>query len=61
MLGFELFDLSPGSSRFWLYPIATDPASILAILNQGKVDPKLYTIIVCESSLNDVASNIMFK
>ncbi len=39
---------------------ATDPVTILAIFNQYKVDPKLYTIIFGESRLNDAVSIVMY-
>ncbi|CCM04113.1 uncharacterized protein FIBRA_06273 [Fibroporia radiculosa] len=38
---------------------ATDPVTILAIFNQYKVDPKLYTVIFGESLLNDAVSIVM--
>ncbi|KAF9973035.1 monovalent cation:H+ antiporter, CPA1 (nhx1), partial [Modicella reniformis] len=40
---------------------ATDPVTILAIFNQLKVDPKLYSIIFGESILNDAVSIVMFE
>ncbi|KAJ3501288.1 hypothetical protein NLJ89_g9405 [Agrocybe chaxingu] len=40
---------------------ATDPVTILAIFNQYKVDPKLYTIIFGESLLNDAVSIVMYE
>jgi NhaP-type Na+/H+ or K+/H+ antiporter len=40
---------------------ATDPITILAIFQQHKVDPKLYTIIFGESLLNDAVSIVMYE
>ncbi|GJE88999.1 sodium/hydrogen exchanger [Phanerochaete sordida] len=40
---------------------ATDPVTILAIFNQYKVDPKLYTIIFGESLLNDAVSIVLYE
>ncbi|KAG2361015.1 Sodium/hydrogen exchanger family-domain-containing protein [Suillus spraguei] len=40
---------------------ATDPVTVLAIFNQYKVDPKLYTIIFGESLLNDAVSIVMYE
>ncbi|KAG0029349.1 monovalent cation:H+ antiporter, CPA1 (nhx1) [Podila clonocystis] len=40
---------------------ATDPVTILAIFNQLKVDPKLYSVIFGESILNDAVSIVMFE
>ncbi|KAF7759654.1 hypothetical protein Agabi119p4_11349 [Agaricus bisporus var. burnettii] len=39
---------------------ATDPVTVLAIFNQYKVDPKLYTVIFGESLLNDAVSIVMY-
>lgn len=40
---------------------ATDPVTILAIFQQYKVDPKLYTVIFGESLLNDAVSIVMYQ
>ncbi|KAF8931611.1 Sodium/hydrogen exchanger family-domain-containing protein [Dissophora ornata] len=40
---------------------ATDPVTILAIFNQLRVDPKLYSVIFGESILNDAVSIVMFE
>lgn len=40
---------------------ATDPVTILAIFQQYKVDPKLYSIIFGESLLNDAVSIVMYE
>lgn len=40
---------------------ATDPVTILSIFNAYKVDPKLFTIILGESLLNDAISIVMFQ
>ncbi|KAF9458708.1 Sodium/hydrogen exchanger family-domain-containing protein [Collybia nuda] len=40
---------------------ATDPVTILAIFNQYKVDPKLYSVIFGESLLNDAVSIVMYQ
>lgn len=40
---------------------ATDPVTILAIFNQYKVDPKLYTVIFGESLINDAVSIVMYQ
>ncbi|KAG8953889.1 monovalent cation:H+ antiporter, CPA1 (nhx1) [Tulasnella sp. 419] len=40
---------------------ATDPVTILAIFNQYKVDPKLYSVIFGESILNDAVSIVMYE
>jgi sodium/hydrogen exchanger-like protein 6/7 len=40
---------------------ATDPVTILAIFNQFKVDPKLYSVIFGESLLNDAVSIVMYQ
>ncbi|KAI0369298.1 sodium/hydrogen exchanger [Pilatotrama ljubarskyi] len=56
-LGFTLIEcLTFGSTLS-----ATDPVTILAIFNQYKVDPKLYTIIFGESLLNDAVSIVMYE
>ncbi|KAG6884557.1 hypothetical protein C0993_010117 [Termitomyces sp. T159_Od127] len=40
---------------------ATDPVTILAIFQQYKVDPKLYSVIFGESLLNDAVSIVMYQ
>ena len=40
---------------------ATDPVTILAIFQQYKVDPTLYSIIFGESLLNDAVSIVMYE
>ena len=40
---------------------ATDPVTILAIFQQYKVDPKLYSVIFGESILNDAVSIVMYE
>lgn len=40
---------------------ATDPVTILAIFNQQKVDPNLYSVIFGESILNDAVSIVMYE
>jgi sodium/hydrogen exchanger-like protein 6/7 len=40
---------------------ATDPVTILAIFQQHKVDPKLYSVIFGESILNDAVSIVMYE
>lgn len=56
-LGFTLIEcLTFGSTLS-----ATDPVTILAIFNQYKVDPKLYTVIFGESLLNDAVSIVMYE
>lgn len=40
---------------------ATDPVTILAIFNNYRVDPQLYSIIFGESILNDAVSIVMFE
>lgn len=40
---------------------ATDPVTILAIFNQYKVDPKLYSVIFGESLLNDAVSIVLYE
>ncbi|KAF8305561.1 sodium/hydrogen exchanger [Clavulina sp. PMI_390] len=40
---------------------ATDPVTILAVFNQYKVDPHLYSVIFGESILNDAVSIVMYE
>ena len=40
---------------------ATDPVTILAIFQQYKVDPTLYSIIFGESLLNDAVSIVLYE
>ena len=40
---------------------ATDPVTILAIFQQYKVDPKLYSVIFGESILNDAVAIVMYE
>lgn len=40
---------------------ATDPVTILAIFNSMHVDPKLYSVIMGESLLNDAVAIVMFE
>lgn len=40
---------------------STDPVTVLAIFQQLKVDPKLYTIIFGESILNDSVAIVLFS
>lgn len=62
MLGLESLDLSLIEClAFGSTLSATDPVTILAIFNQYKVDPKLYTIIFGESLLNDAVSIVMYE
>ncbi|THG95059.1 hypothetical protein EW026_g6522 [Hermanssonia centrifuga] len=62
ILGLESLDLSLIEClTFGSTLSATDPVTILAIFNQYKVDPKLYTIIFGESLLNDAVSIVMYE
>lgn len=62
MLGIENMDLSLIEGlTFGSTLSATDPVTILAIFNQYKVDPKLYTVIFGESLLNDAVSIVMYE
>lgn len=62
LLGIESMDLSLVEGlTFGSTLSATDPVTILAIFNQYKVDPKLYTIIFGESLLNDAVSIVMYE
>lgn len=62
MLGLESLDLGLIEClAFGSTLSATDPVTILAIFNQYKVDPKLYTIIFGESLLNDAVSIVMYE
>ncbi|KAJ6554490.1 Sodium/hydrogen exchanger family-domain-containing protein [Mycena capillaripes] len=61
-LGLESLDLGLVEClKFGSALSATDPVTILAIFNQYKVDPKLYTIIFGESLLNDAVSIVMYE
>ncbi|KAF5326457.1 hypothetical protein D9611_000965 [Ephemerocybe angulata] len=61
-LGIEGMDLSLVEClAFGSTLSATDPVTILAIFNQYKVDPKLYTVIFGESLLNDAVSIVMYE
>ncbi|KAF9646162.1 sodium/hydrogen exchanger [Thelephora ganbajun] len=62
MLGLESLDLGLIECLVFGSTLsATDPVTILAIFNQYKVDPKLYTIIFGESLLNDAVSIVMYE
>lgn len=62
LLGIESLDLTLLEClTFGTTLSATDPVTILAIFNQYKVDPKLYTIIFGESLLNDAVSIVMYE
>ncbi|KAJ6491444.1 sodium/hydrogen exchanger [Mycena vitilis] len=61
-LGLESLDLGLVEClKFGSTLSATDPVTILAIFNQYKVDPKLYTIIFGESLLNDAVSIVLYE
>lgn len=61
-LGIESLDLSILECLLFGSTLsATDPVTILAIFNQYKVDPKLYTVIFGESLLNDAVSIVMYE
>ncbi|KAJ7042929.1 sodium/hydrogen exchanger [Mycena alexandri] len=61
-LGLESLDLGLVEClKFGSALSATDPVTILAIFNQYKVDPKLYTVIFGESLLNDAVSIVMYE
>ncbi|KAJ7767394.1 sodium/hydrogen exchanger [Mycena maculata] len=61
-LGLESLDLGLVEClKFGSTLSATDPVTILAIFNQYKVDPKLYTVIFGESLLNDAVSIVMYE
>ncbi|KAI0056841.1 sodium/hydrogen exchanger [Artomyces pyxidatus] len=61
-LGLESVDLSLLECLIFGTTLsATDPVTILAIFNQYKVDPKLYTVIFGESLLNDAVSIVMYE
>jgi sodium/hydrogen exchanger-like protein 6/7 len=61
-LGLERIDLSLLECLIFGSTLsATDPVTILAIFNQYKVDPKLYTVIFGESLLNDAVSIVMYE
>ncbi|KAF9168083.1 monovalent cation:H+ antiporter, CPA1 (nhx1) [Actinomortierella ambigua] len=62
LTGLESLNLSMLDSMiFGSVLSATDPVTILAIFNQLKVDPKLYSVIFGESILNDAVSIVMFE
>ena len=62
MLGLESLDLGLIECLVFGSTLsATDPVTILAIFNQYKVDPKLYSIIFGESLLNDAVSIVMYE
>ncbi|TFK29139.1 sodium/hydrogen exchanger [Coprinopsis marcescibilis] len=62
MLGIESMNLTlVDCLSFGSTLSATDPVTILAIFNQYKVDPKLYTVIFGESLLNDAVSIVMYE
>ncbi|EIN05210.1 sodium/hydrogen exchanger, partial [Punctularia strigosozonata HHB-11173 SS5] len=61
-LGLEHLNLTPLECLIFGSTLsATDPVTILAIFNQYKVDPKLYTVIFGESLLNDAVSIVMYE
>jgi sodium/hydrogen exchanger-like protein 6/7 len=61
-LGIESLDLDLVEClKFGSTLSATDPVTILAIFNQYKVDPKLYTVIFGESLLNDAVSIVLYE
>lgn len=61
-LGLESLDLTPLDCLIFGSALsATDPVTILAIFNQYKVDPKLYSVIFGESLLNDAVSIVMYQ
>jgi sodium/hydrogen exchanger-like protein 6/7 len=61
-LGLESLDLTPLDCLIFGSALsATDPVTILAIFNQLKVDPKLYSVIFGESLLNDAVSIVMYQ
>ncbi|KAJ6463530.1 Sodium/hydrogen exchanger family-domain-containing protein [Mycena sanguinolenta] len=61
-LGLESLDLGLVEClKFGSTLSATDPVTILAIFNQYKVDPKLYTVIFGESLLNDAVSIVLYE
>ncbi|KAF9221745.1 sodium/hydrogen exchanger [Gyrodon lividus] len=61
-LGFESLDVTLLECLIFGSTLsATDPVTILAIFQQYKVDPKLYTIIFGESLLNDAVSIVMYE
>ncbi|KAJ8507501.1 hypothetical protein ONZ45_g10127 [Pleurotus djamor] len=61
-LGLESLDLSLIECLIFGSTLsATDPVTILAIFNQYKVDPKLYSVIFGESLLNDAVSIVMYE